>query len=251
MRLEGRTVAVTGASRGMGRHLAAALIREGARVALLARASDALNAVAGQLGANALPVACDISDPQSVRNAFVSIEKHFGGLDILINNAGMSIIGTTEHYSDQDIAQQVAVNFTGVVYLCRSAIPLLRRSSEPHIVNVSSESVKQPYALLSLYTASKAALENYTRTLRKELREESIRVTLLRSGRVRGGEMTRNWTDPAMQKAFMEMSAEWGNHKESGNTAAAPEAMADALVAVLTLPRELNADMLELRPLAP
>ncbi|WP_242124155.1 SDR family oxidoreductase [Sphingobium sp. Sx8-8] len=248
--MQGRKAIVTGASRGMGRHLAQALVREGARVALLARPSAALDSTAREIGAQALPVGCDIADPHSVRNAFAAVEEAFGGLDILINNAGMSIVGHTESYSDTDIEQQIAVNFTGPVYTCRSAIPLLRQSAEPHIVNISSESVKVPYASLSLYAASKAALENYSAALRKELRDDRIRVTVLRSGFVGGSEMSRNW-DEAEQAAFYEAAMSWGNFKETGVTPAAPEDMATALVELLTLPRELNVDLIELRPLAP
>jgi NAD(P)-dependent dehydrogenase (short-subunit alcohol dehydrogenase family) len=251
MRLEGRTAVVTGASRGMGRHLAAALVREGARVALLARASEALDATASGLGSSAMAVPCDIADPQSVRDAFAQVEQAFGGLDILVNNAGMSVVGVTETFTDAEILQQVAVNFTGAIFTCRSAIPMLRKSSDPHIVNISSESVKAPFALLSLYTASKAALENYTRSLRKELREDRIRVTILRSGSVDGSEMSRNWTDQEQQKRFVDTYTAWGNKLDSGTTPAPPEAMADTLIELLTLRRELNVDLLELRPLAP
>ncbi|MCK9541416.1 MAG: SDR family oxidoreductase [Novosphingobium sp.] len=251
MRLKGRKAVVTGASRGMGRHFAAALIREGAQVGLMARASESLEATAAELGASALPVACDIADPDSVRGAFAAVEQAFGGLDILVNNAGMSIVGTTETFSDSDIHQQIAVNFTGTIYTCRSALPLLRQSAEPHIVNISSESVKAPYPLLSLYAASKAGLENYTRALRKELRDDGIRVTILRSGYVDGSEMSRNWTDPEKQKQFVDTCIEWGNLRETGKTPAPPDAMADALVDLLALRRELNVDLLELRPLAP
>jgi NAD(P)-dependent dehydrogenase (short-subunit alcohol dehydrogenase family) len=251
MRLEGKRIVVTGASRGIGRRFADALVREGAHVALLARASDALDTTARELGASAVAIPCDIADPQSVRDAFVQVEKALGGLDILINNAGMSIVGTTETFSDSDIEQQIAVNFTGTVYTCRSAIPMLRKSSDAHIVNISSESVKAPYAMLSLYAASKAALENYSRSIRKELRDDGIRVTIIRSGYVQGSEMQRNWTDPALQQKFIDTCISWGNYKESGSTGAPPEAVADALLDLLTLRRELNVDMLELRPLAP
>lgn len=251
MKLEGKRAIVTGASRGMGRHMAAALAREGARVAILARASDALDMAAETIGSRALPVACDITDPQSVRDAFATVERAFGGLDILVNNAGMSILGLTETFSDSDIERQIGVNFTGTVYTCRSAIPLLRASSAPHIVNISSESVKVPYAYLSIYTASKAALENYTAALRKELREDRIRVTIIRSGLVAGGEMSRNWPDLDLKAAFVETCRIWGNLKETGSTPAPPDAMADALIDLLTMRRELNVDMIELRPLAP
>lgn len=251
MRLEGRLAAVTGASRGMGRHFAAALVREGARVALLARPSGALNAVATELGTAAVAIPCDIADPQSVREAFAAIEHEFGGLDILVNNAGMSVVGTTETYSDEDIHQQVAVNFTGPIFTCRSAIPLLRASKEPHIVNISSESVNMPYAMLSIYGSAKAALENYSHAIRKELRADGIRVTVLRSGYVGGSEMQRNWRAPELIQKFYDMANAWGNTAETGTTPAPPEAMANVLVDILTMNRELNVDLMQVRPLLP
>jgi NAD(P)-dependent dehydrogenase (short-subunit alcohol dehydrogenase family) len=251
VKLRGRRAIVTGGSRGMGRHIAAALVAEGAQVAILARASDALDQTAQALGQAALPVACDITDPASVRAAFAQVRAAFDGLDVLINNAGMSIPGQTEHYSDDDIAQQIGVNFTGAVHTCREAIPLLRQSDQPHILCVSSESVKTPYAQLSLYTASKAALENYCASLRKELRDDGIRVTVLRSGLVGGSEMQRNWHDPARKQAFLDVTRLWGNSAETGKTPAPPEAMAETVVAVLTARRELNIDLIEVRPLLP
>ena len=251
MRLAGQSAIVTGSSRGMGKYFATTLAREGARVALFARASDALDRTAADIGANALPVACDISDPDAVRAAFEVVEAEFGSLDILVNNAGMSTLGRAWEYSDAAISRQIGVNFTGPIYTCRSAVPLLRKSSRASIVNVSSESVKAPYPMLSVYAAAKMGLEYYTRALRKELRPLNIRVSILRSGFVAGGEMSTQWDDPELRDEFVRVAREQGSFIESGTQGAPAQAMADALVGLLTMDPALNADIMELRPLAP
>lgn len=235
----------------MGKRIAAALVKEGARVALLARASDALDTTADEIGANAVAVPCDISDPDAVRSAFATVEAEFGGLDILINNAGMSTLGHAWDYDDTAIARQVGVNFVGPIYTCRSAVPLLRKSGRGQIVNVSSESVKAPYPMLSVYGASKLALEYYTRALRKELRPHGVRVTTLRSGFIAGGEMSTVWDDPTLKREFLRQGQQQGSFFESGSTGAPAEAMAEALIGLLVMDPALNADLLELRPLAP
>ncbi len=235
----------------MGKHIAAALVKEGARVALLARASEALDRTASEIGANAIAVPCDISDPDAVRAAFETIAAQFGGLDILINNAGMSMLGHAWDYSDEAIQRQIGVNFTGPIYTCRAGVPLLRKSGRGQIVNISSESVKAPYPMLSVYGASKLALEYYTRALRKELRPYGVRVTTLRSGFIAGGEMSTVWDDPELKSEFLRQGQQQGSFFESGSTGAPAEAMAEALIGLLIMDPALNADLLELRPLAP
>ena len=251
MRLAGQVAIVTGSSRGVGKRFAAALAQEGAHVALFARASDALEKAASEIGENAIAVPCDLGDPDAVRAAFGVVEARYGGLDILINNAGASTPGHAWDYSDEAIQGQINVNFTGSIYTCRSAVPLLRKSQRGQIVNISSESVKAPYPMLSIYGASKLALEYYTRALRKELRPHGIRVTVLRSGFVAGGEMSMAWSDPALKAEFVRQSREQGSFVESGSTGAPAEAMAEALISLLVMDPALNADLLELRPLAP
>lgn len=251
MRLVGQAAIVTGGSRGMGKRFVAGLVKEGARVAIFARPSNALDQTVEEIGAGAIAVPCDVGDPDSVRGAFAEVEARFGQLDILVNNAGTSSLGHAWDYTDEAIARQIGVNFAGPVYTCRSAVPLLRKSGRGQIVNISSESVKGPYPMLSVYAASKNALEYYTRQLRKELRNDGIRVTILRSGFVAGGEMSSGWEDKALMAEFQRLGHEQGSFVESGTSGAPAEAMARALIDLLTMDSSLNADLIELRPLAP
>lgn len=249
-RLEGRIAAVTGASRGMGRHFAAALAAEGARVALLARPSDKLTEAAASLGDAARAIACDVSDPDSVRAAFAAIEREFGGLDILVNNAGVSLLGLIEEVTDRDVRTEIGINLMGPIFTCREALPMLRRSPHADIVNVSSESARLPWPYMTVYSATKAGLEAFSAGLRHEVRKDLIRVTALRAGHTTGSELARNWDDAAMAKMFATVM-ETGHAKMAGTTGTPPEAMAAALVSILTLPREVDADLIELRPTAP
>lgn len=248
--LEGRRAVVTGASRGMGRRMAEALVREGATVALMARPSEQLDSIAEALGEKALVAPCDLADPLAVNAAFARVASAWGELDILVNNAGALSLGSIEAATDEQIARQVGVNLMGPIYTARAAIPLLRRSGRGDIVNVSSESVKMPIPYLSIYAAAKAGLEVFTAGLRSELRSDLIRVTALRSGYVAESELGREW-DPVVTKAWRRTVRETGHLQLSGTQPAPPEAMAAALVHVLTLPRDITVDLLEVRPTAP
>ncbi|MBB3860949.1 NADP-dependent 3-hydroxy acid dehydrogenase YdfG [Novosphingobium hassiacum] len=249
-KLDGRFAAITGASRGMGRRFAEALVSEGATVALFARPSDKLDEAAAILGDRALPVACDVSDPESVRAAFATVERVFGGLDILVNNAGVSLISKIDEVSDEDVQSEVGINLMGPIYMCRSALPLLRRSGRADIINISSEAVKLPWPSQSIYAATKAGLEAFTTGLRAEVRRDLIRVTTLRSGYVSGGELARHWSEEKTAE-FFRVAAETGHARLAGTTGISPHSMAEALVAILTLPRDVDVDLIELRPTAP
>ena len=111
-----------------------------------------------------------------MRAAFAEIEERFGKLDILINNAAVYRPCMVELLSDSDIMQQVSTNFLGPVYTSRAAIALLRAAGGGDIVNMSSESTLDPFPMLSMYVATKAALEMFDRILAEELRDEDIRV---------------------------------------------------------------------------
>ena len=139
-RLANRIVVVTGASRGMGRSISATFAAEGAKVAMLARDGEALAEAAREIGASAMPVSCDVSDPNAVRAAFAAIEATLGGIDVLINNAAVANPQLIEEADDRLAQREVAVNLLGPLYCSRAAIPSMRRSGGGDIINVSSES---------------------------------------------------------------------------------------------------------------
>lgn len=204
-KLEGKIALITGASSGSGIGISKRFIAEGATVILTARGADRLTELAAELGEQAVPLAMDVSDPASVKQAFEHIDQQFSKLDILINNAAVYRPTAVEELIDRDLQAQLNTNFLGPVYTCRAAIPLLRAAGGGDIINTSSESTSHPFPLLSMYVASKAALEMFSRVLSMEVRKEGIRVTNLIQGTTSGagtGSTGWGWTDQEKEKAF-------------------------------------------------
>lgn len=192
--LDGKVAVVTGASSGSGRGIAKRFVEEGAQVVMLARGAERLREYAGELGERAVPIPTDVRDPDSVRATFAEVNERFGKLDVLINNAAVYRPCAVERLSDDDIAAQVGTNFLGPVYTCRCAIPLLRAAGAGDIVNVSSEATLDPFPMLSMYVATKAALEMFDRVLAEELVDDDIRVTTLVQGTAAGtGAGSTDW----------------------------------------------------------
>jgi NAD(P)-dependent dehydrogenase (short-subunit alcohol dehydrogenase family) len=240
--LAGKVVAVTGASRGIGRATACTLAAAGARVALLARPSDHLEAAAADV-AGGLAVPIELSDSDQVRAGFATIRDTFGRLDVLVNNAATAIASRIEDVSDADLATQIGTNFLGAVYSTRSAIPMLRET-QGTIVTISSESALDPFPYLLVYSAMKAALESFTRGLLHELRKDGIRVTLLIAGLTNTGGFSARW-DPEVRAAA---SAEWeeGGYltRVAGTKPQEPEDVAEAILFVVTRPRRTMIDVI-------
>jgi NAD(P)-dependent dehydrogenase (short-subunit alcohol dehydrogenase family) len=247
-RLDGKVVVITGASRGMGSAMAARFAAEGAEVAMLARRASELEAAAAGIGARATPLVCDIADPDAVRSAFARVKARFGGIDVLINNAALANPDPIEEAKDAAVQLEVAVNILGPLYCCREAIPLLRTRGGGDIINISSESVSHPYPHLTLYAATKAALEAFSKGLRKELADDHIRVTVYRSGNVHGT-FSRDWAPEARLRART-AARDSGFYTQSG-PAIPPEIPAEMLVNLVLLPREAQVDLIELRGAQP
>jgi len=246
-RLDGKVAAVTGASRGIGLATARVLSERGARVALIARTRSRLDDAVAEVGAAAFGVVADVSDPDSVRTAFAEIEREAGQLDLLVNNAAIARLHRLEEASDEDLAEAVGTNFLGVLYCTRAAIPLLRATSGM-VVNISSEGVRRPFPMLSVYLATKGAVELLSTALSEELRADGIRVTLLRSGGSTGG-FAQDWEPEAGRRA-LELWREQGLLDFVG-LPMAPEAIAESIVHVATRPPGLGVDFLEVRSSTP
>ncbi|HEY53910.1 MAG TPA: SDR family oxidoreductase [Caldilineae bacterium] len=173
-----KTVIITGASTGIGRATAIAFHDAGARLVLAARSSDILAQLSTDLGGpdRALPVTTDVSDPDQCQALIERAVAQFGGVDVLINNAGMVVSGRFEHLQPDDIERQFAVNFFGVVYCTRAALPYLKQS-QGVIVNISSVAGFLGTPTASAYSASKAALNSLGQSLRAELKPYGIGVS--------------------------------------------------------------------------
>ncbi len=244
MRLEGKIALVTGASRGLGFAIAERFAAEGAQVAMLARGQEDLERAAKSIGERASAYVCDIADPAALHAVFGAIYERHGGLDILINNAALATPNPIAETRDSDAQKEVAVNILGPLYCCREAIPLMRARGRGDIVNISSESIHNPYPHLGLYAATKAALETLSVGLRAELAKDRIRVTVYRSGNVRGT-FSRSWSDEARARARA-AAHEAGFYAKSG-TQIEPEIPAASILDIVTLSPDAQIDLVELR----
>ncbi|MFJ8622730.1 SDR family oxidoreductase [Kitasatospora sp. NPDC093550] len=185
-RSSGRRVLVTGASRGIGAAIARAVAADGGRVALLARPSAELAGLAAELGAVAVGV--DLADPVAAEAAVAEACGELGGLDVLVNNAGVFPLGTVRDGDPEDWRTMVDLNVLGVLTVTRAAIPALLAGERPQIVNIGSTAGRSvSHAIQGVYAATKHALVALTDGLRLELAGDGVRVTLVSPGAVRTG----------------------------------------------------------------
>ena len=243
--LDGKVAIVTGASKGLGRALAAALTRRGAKVAALARSLGALEELAAELGRSCAAIPCDLRDPASVRRAVAVGAERFGGVDILINNAMMCLLNPIDDIPDADARCEIETNLLGPVFAAREVIPRMVARGGGHIINISSESVGQPMPFLALYAATKAGLEALSAGLRVELASKNIRVGTFRSGFMGESASAAQWSE-ARKTAFYAALRETGLDHFAG--AAIPlDVQADAVISMLTVPPPANVDHMTVR----
>jgi NAD(P)-dependent dehydrogenase (short-subunit alcohol dehydrogenase family) len=187
----GRTVAITGGSRGLGLVIARQFADRGARVCLLARNEEELRRAKEQLlrrGAeDVLTVLCDVRDPESIRGAVKRIVEERGAVDILVNNAGVIEVGPLDHMSTEDFENAMATHFWGPLHLIRACLPGMRRRAFGRIVNISSIGGRISVPHLAPYCASKFALAGLSDAMRAELAHEGIRITTVAPGLMRTG----------------------------------------------------------------
>jgi meso-butanediol dehydrogenase / (S,S)-butanediol dehydrogenase / diacetyl reductase len=248
--LEGKVAVVSGATSGSGRAVARRFVREGADVVLLARGEERLLAEAESLGARAFPIATDVGDFDSVRAAFALVEARFGKVDVLVNNAAVYKPSFVQDLSDYELRCQIDTNFLGPVLTCRAAIPLLRAAGGGDIVNTSSESTLDPFPMLSIYVATKAALEAFSRTLMLELQDDDIRVTVVVQGTAYDGDGSTDWGwDDDDTEAAMKLWTERGYlARVSGHGGGqAVDDVADVHLYIVTRPRSQMLDTVHVR----
>lgn len=178
-------IIVTGASSGIGRALALELARNGAELVVTARREDRLRALADEitaLGGKSQPVPGDICDPGTRQALIEVVQERFGGLDILVNNAGVGALGLFEHADPQRLRRLMEVNFFSLVEMTRLALPLLRRGTNPMLVNISSIVGHRGVPYNSEYCASKFAVRGFSESIRAELTRHGIDVLVVCPG---------------------------------------------------------------------
>lgn len=166
-RLHGRRMLVTGAASGIGRAVAELFTAEGARLALLDRDLEALRAVAESCGA--LAIELDVTDEDAVQAAVEQAATHLGGIDGVVNAAGVIAVGPLESTDLAAWRRQVDVNMTGPFLVCRAALPWLRQSPAATIVNIASAQAFRPVGANCAYAAAKAGVTNFTKAIASEL----------------------------------------------------------------------------------
>jgi NAD(P)-dependent dehydrogenase (short-subunit alcohol dehydrogenase family) len=185
MDMKGKTVVITGASRGIGADAARVFAAAGASVVLLARSAAALEDLVAEIGDKALACACDVADPEAVSAALKKAHDQFGGLDVLINNAG--VIDPIVRLEEADPAawgKLIDINIKGVFYGIRAALPLMKPAGGGTIITVSSGAAHNPLEAWSAYCTSKAGAAMLTRALHLEEGENGIRAMGLSPGTV-------------------------------------------------------------------
>lgn len=177
-----KTWFITGASRGLGRIWAEAALARGDRVAATARNAADVADLAERFGDAVLPLALDVSTPDQATRAVAQAHAHFGRLDVVLNNAGYTLIGTVEEASEADVHAVFETNYFGTVRVIQAALPLLRQQGSGHIVGVSSGLGIVARPLIGFYCATKWAVEALHESLAQEVEGFGIRVTLLELG---------------------------------------------------------------------
>jgi 3-oxoacyl-[acyl-carrier protein] reductase len=188
MELNNKVVILTGASEGIGRATALALVREGARLALAARTLAKLEKVAGEivrLGAECLVVPADVTQPESVEALVDKTLQRFGRIDILVNSVGRGLRKPFVDTTDEEWQRLIAENLSSVFYPCRAVLPHMERQGSGLIINLASRSGRVGEAGLAAYSAVKHGVVGLTKALAAEMGPKGIRVNAICPGPVR------------------------------------------------------------------
>jgi NAD(P)-dependent dehydrogenase (short-subunit alcohol dehydrogenase family) len=189
--LTGKVAFITGGSRGIGLAIAKALLAQGAAVAITGTNQDHLDSAARELGSGAaarvLALRADVRGYEDVEQALASTVHRFGGLDIVINNAGVGVFRSVAETTVDEWRRVLDTNLSGVFYCCHAALPLLKTRGGGWIINISSLASKNAFVNGAAYCASKAALNAFSEALMQEVRYDGVRVACVLPGSVNTG----------------------------------------------------------------
>ncbi len=185
--LAGKVCVVTGGTRGIGYSIAEVLLREGAEVFICGRDGSALKKALKNLGGDGARldgVVADVRRYDDCRKLIHAAAERFGGLDVLVNNAGIGIMKPVDQLTPEDWDATIETNLSGVFYCCREAIPLMRQRGGGYIFNISSLAGVNPFAGGSAYNASKFGLNGFSEAMMQDIRYDGIRVSYIMPGSV-------------------------------------------------------------------
>jgi NADP-dependent 3-hydroxy acid dehydrogenase YdfG len=241
--LSGKAVAITGASSGIGEATALALARAGASVALGARRRDRIEALAQRIeeeaGATAVALEVDVADEAQARAFVAGAVERLGRLDVLINNAGVMLLGPVESGDPDDWRQMVEVNLLGLLYCTHAALPIMREQGSGDIVNISSIAGRFARAGSAVYNLTKFGVNAFTEGLRQEVTEGGIRVMVVEPGFVATELQSHN------KGAVLETIE--GMREQIGDVLAA-EDIANGIVYAVSQPPHVSVNEVLIRP---
>jgi NAD(P)-dependent dehydrogenase (short-subunit alcohol dehydrogenase family) len=170
---------ITGCSTGFGRELAQLVLDRGYRAVVTARNPAKAEDIAAGKGDRALVLELDVTDPVEVDNAVKSAARHFGRIDVLVNNAGIGYFGAVEESDEEEVRRMFEINFFGLSSMTRAVLPIMRKQRGGHIVNISSIGGIRSFPTLAYYNATKYAVEGFSEALAIEVEPLGIKVTIV------------------------------------------------------------------------
>lgn len=188
MNLNGKVAIVTGGTKGIGRAIAEALVREGMSVCIGARKEKEVEATVSELNdageGRVAGAVCDVRHYEEVAALVEHTVAEFGGVDVLVNNAGIGVFGRVEDLSPEDFRAVLETNLFGVYYCCHEAIPQMKKRGGGYIINISSLAGTNAHPEMAAYNASKFGLNGFSEALMQEVRHDNIKVSYVMPGSV-------------------------------------------------------------------
>lgn len=234
--LTNKIALVTGGTKGIGYAIARALVTAGVNVSISARREDEIEKTVAELNkfgaGQCVGFVCDVRDEAQVKSFFTNTVEALGGLDILINNAGIGIFAPVESTSGDAFRAVIETNLCGVFYCCHEAIPLMKQRGGGYIINVSSLAGANAHPKMAAYNASKFGLNGFSEALMQEVRHDGIKVSYIMPGSVNtefGGD------EPSAEKSWQLQ----------------PEDIAGVVIDLLQYPDRALASRIEIRPSRP
>jgi NADP-dependent 3-hydroxy acid dehydrogenase YdfG len=238
--LEGRKVLVTGASSGIGEAAAEAIVAEGGSVALGARRKERLDELAARLGDSAVAIEADIGDEGEAHRLVDTARDEMGGLDALVNNAGVMLLGLIQGADTDDWRTMLNVNCLGLLYCTHRALPILRDGGGGDVVNVASVAGRVAAMGSGVYNMTKWGVVGFSEALRQEGSHIGVRVTCIEPGWVET-ELHAHNEDPMILDRMEKMREQIGDVLEAGD-------IANAIVYALAQPEHVSVNEILVRP---
>lgn len=197
---------ITGASSGLGYEFTKKVLESGDKVVGVARNIEKLNELKYQFEGMLLPLSLDVTDRSAVFTTVETAIKHFGRIDIVINNAGNMVLGMIEEFSEDEVRSQMETNFYGAIWICQAAMPYLRTQGSGHIIQISSIGGLITGPMSGIYSASKFALEGFSEALAQEAAHFGVKVSIVEPGGY--------WTNLYLKMSFTTQNKDYDSLRE-------------------------------------